>query len=86
MFVYPSECDRTKERMVEILEDRSLSFMFPLLRVQSDLWRQIRSDPNPANIYKWIKENVDSNLQSDPGFIEILVTKYVADALSAISG
>lgn len=74
------ECDRTKERMVEILEDRSLSFMFPLLRVQSDLWRQIRSDPNPANIYKWIKENVDSNLQSDPGFIEILVTnvlKYI---------
>ncbi len=69
-----SEYDRSKDRMVEILEDRNLSFMFPLLRVQADLWRQIRADPNAVNFYKWIKENVMTHLQTDPGFINTLVT------------
>ena len=71
--------------MVEILEDRKLSFMFPLLRVQADLWRQIRVDPNPGNFYKWIKENVDGELQVDAGFINILVTMYVVHFINFIN-
>ena len=70
-----AESDRSKERMMEILEDRGLSFMFPLLRVQSDLWKQIRNDPSPNNIYKWIKENVKEDLQNNPRFIIILISK-----------
>ncbi len=72
-----TECDRNKgkERLMDILEDRGLSFMFPLLRVQADLWKQIRAEPNPANTYKWIKDTVDINLHTNPGFINILVTK-----------
>uniref|UniRef100_A0A182J7M1 Eukaryotic translation initiation factor 4 gamma 2 n=1 Tax=Anopheles atroparvus TaxID=41427 RepID=A0A182J7M1_ANOAO len=75
------ECDRTKERMAEILEDRNLSFLYPLLRVQAELWKQIQSDANPQHFYKWIKENVEATCYTDPGFITAVMTvllKYIS--------
>lgn len=68
------ECDRTKDRMAEILEDRNLSFLYPLLRVQAELWKQIQADSNPQQFYKWIKENVEANCYTDPGFITAVMT------------
>ncbi|XP_043066155.2 eukaryotic translation initiation factor 4 gamma 2, partial [Drosophila bipectinata] len=74
------EADRTKERLAEILEDRQLSFLYPLLKVQSEMLKQLQSDPNPNNFYKWIKANVENKYYKDPGFIQALMTvvvKYV---------
>ncbi|XP_064601391.1 eukaryotic translation initiation factor 4 gamma 2-like [Liolophura sinensis] len=74
------ESERNKERMMEILEDRSLTFLFPLLRVQADLVKQIQADPNAASIYKWIKERVDTSLLYTPNFVNILTSsllKYI---------
>lgn len=68
------ECDRTKERLAEILDDRKLSFLQPLLRIESELWRQIKEDPQPQTFYKWIKDNVDAARYTDPGFITALMT------------
>uniref|UniRef100_U5EPX1 Eukaryotic translation initiation factor 4 gamma 2 n=1 Tax=Corethrella appendiculata TaxID=1370023 RepID=U5EPX1_9DIPT len=81
------ECDRTKDRMAEILDDRSLSFLYPLLRVQAELWKQIQFDSNPQHIYKWIKENVDSSCYTDPGFITAIMTvllKFITHESSKI--
>jgi len=72
------ELDQSKERLLEILEDRDLSFMFPLLRIQSELTRQIAAEPNAASAFKWVKERVDKSLHLDPGFIQTLVTCVVA--------
>uniref|UniRef100_A0A336MW34 Eukaryotic translation initiation factor 4 gamma 2 n=1 Tax=Culicoides sonorensis TaxID=179676 RepID=A0A336MW34_CULSO len=71
------EVDRTKDRMAEILEDRNLSFLYPLLRVQAELWKQITTDPNPQAFYKFIKESIESGLYSDPGFITAMMTVVV---------
>lgn len=71
------EVDRTKDRMAEILEDRSLSFLYPLLRVQAELWKQITTDPNPQAFYKFIKESIESSLYTDPGFITAMMTVVV---------
>jgi len=74
------ECEREKERLMGILEDRGLSFLFPLLRIQTELTRQLAADPNPNVIYKWIKDNVDADLLTDHGFIRTLfsvVVKYI---------
>lgn len=71
------EVDRSKERMMEILEERGLSFMFPLLRVQSELWRQIQVDPSATAIFKWIKEKVSDDLHHTSGFINILTTSLL---------
>lgn len=62
---------------MEILEDRGLSFMFPLLRVQADLCKQMRADPSPTNIFRWIRDSVKEELQRDARFINILITKCV---------
>lgn len=77
IFVFISEGDRTKERLADILEDRGLSFLFPLLRIQADLWKQLQTDPSPTSLYRWIKENVDSSQHIVPGFVSALVSWYV---------
>lgn len=74
------EADRTKDRMAEILEDRNLSFLYPLLKLQGELQKQIQTDPNPQSLYKWIKDNVEPVCFNDPGFITALmnvILKYV---------
>lgn len=74
------ENDRTKERLSEILEERDLTFLYPLLRIQGELAKQLQADPNPQQFYKWIKENLDPVNYTDPGFINALVTvllKYI---------
>ncbi|XP_058837683.1 eukaryotic translation initiation factor 4 gamma 2 [Topomyia yanbarensis] len=79
------ESDRTKDRMAEILEDRNLSFLYPLLRVQAELWKQIQADSNPQQFYKWIKENVETSCYTDPGFITAVMTvllKYITQESS----
>ena len=75
------ELDRTKDRLGQILDDRGLGFLCPLLRIQSDLWKQIQADSTPAQFYKWIKENVDPSCYTMPGFISALfavLLKYIA--------
>lgn len=82
------ECDRTKDRLAEILDDRKLSFLQPLLRIESELWRQIKEDPQPTSFYKWIKDNVNPVRYSDPGFITALISvllKYITQVSSRFS-
>jgi len=69
-----AELDNSRDRMMEILEDRGLGFLFPLLRVQTELWKQLVADANPTSFYKWIRDNVDDTLYTDPAFITTLVT------------
>lgn len=74
------EAEKTKERLGEILEDRDLTFLYPLLRIQGDMWKQLETDPAPNSLYKWIKEKLDPSHHSDPGFINALISvllKYI---------
>ncbi|XP_063980145.1 eukaryotic translation initiation factor 4 gamma 2 isoform X1 [Diachasmimorpha longicaudata] len=83
------EAEKTKERLGEILEDRELTFLYPLLRIQGDMWRQLESDPSPQAFYKWIKDKLDPAHHSDPGFINALMTvllKYITQETTLASG
>ncbi|XP_033646152.1 eukaryotic translation initiation factor 4 gamma 2-like [Asterias rubens] len=89
MMLMLPEIDQRKERMMDILEDKGLSFLFPLLRVQSDIWKQITTDPNPASLYKWIRDNIPAKLHTDKGFINALATsiiKFVTSQTTLASG
>ena len=70
------ECDRNKERLCEVLKDRQLSFLQPLLRIESELQKLVTSaagqELTPAALYRWIKDNVDTKLQQNNNFIVIL--------------
>ncbi|KAL7302999.1 hypothetical protein TKK_0004224 [Trichogramma kaykai] len=74
------EAEKTKERLGEILEDRDLTFLYPLLRIQGDMGRQLEADPSPTTFYKWIKEKLEPSHHSDPAFINALIAvllKYI---------
>lgn len=74
------EAEKTKERLGKILEDRELTFLYPLLRIQREMWKQLEADPSPNALYKWIKEKLDPSHHSDPSFINALITvllKYI---------
>lgn len=40
------EIDQNKDRMLEILEGKGLSFLFPLLKLEKELLKQIKLDPS----------------------------------------
>uniref|UniRef100_A0A670HTW5 Eukaryotic translation initiation factor 4 gamma 2 n=1 Tax=Podarcis muralis TaxID=64176 RepID=A0A670HTW5_PODMU len=71
------EIDQNKDRMLEILEGKGLSFLFPLLKLEKELLKQIKLDPSPQTIYKWIKDNISPKLHVDKGFVNILMTSFL---------
>ena len=74
------EVDRTKERLAIALKDRCLGFLDPMLTIEPDLWEQMKSDPSPAIVYRWIKDNVDQTIQVSPTFAHVLIAcllKYI---------
>uniref|UniRef100_A0A3Q3R9J6 Eukaryotic translation initiation factor 4 gamma 2 n=2 Tax=Monopterus albus TaxID=43700 RepID=A0A3Q3R9J6_MONAL len=71
------EIDQNKDRMLEILEGKGLSFLFPLMKLEKELLKQIRVDPSPQSIYKWIKDNISPKLHTDKGFVNILMTSLL---------
>ncbi|KAM4630967.1 eukaryotic translation initiation factor 4 gamma 2a, partial [Polymixia lowei] len=80
------EIDQNKDRMLEILEGKGLSFLFPLMKLEKMLLKQIKTDPSPQSIYKWIKDNISPKLHTDKGFVNILMTsflQYIAHEINA---
>ncbi|XP_029438948.1 eukaryotic translation initiation factor 4 gamma 2, partial [Rhinatrema bivittatum] len=71
------EIDHNKDRMLEILEGKGLSFLFPLMKLEKELLKQIILDPAPQTIYKWIKDNISPKLHVDKGFVNILMTSFL---------
>lgn len=72
-----TEIDQNKDRMLEILEGKGLSFLFPLMKLEKELLKQIKADPAPQTIYKWIKDNISLKLHTDKGFVNILMTRWL---------
>uniref|UniRef100_A0A667ZM49 Eukaryotic translation initiation factor 4 gamma 2 n=1 Tax=Myripristis murdjan TaxID=586833 RepID=A0A667ZM49_9TELE len=87
--VLPSGINQNKDRMLEILEGKGLSFLFPLLKLEKELLKQIKADPSPQSIYKWIKDNISPKLHTDKGFVNILMTsflQYISQELCVAEG
>lgn len=81
------ENDRTKERLAQILEEKRLTFLCPMLLLEADLGKQLAADPNPQQFYKWIKENLETIDFNDPGFITALMTvllKYITQVCTTL--
>jgi len=77
------EADRNKEQLSNILRDRGLSFLYTLLRIESELVRLMATpDLTAKTLYNWIKDNVDTQLQKSTGFVNVLfaaVSRHVLD-------
>ncbi len=74
------EGDRNKERLIQILEDRELSFVYPMLRIESTLFEKIQSNLSCVDLKEWIEANVDVDIRMSIGFIQSLVSCIVKNA------
>lgn len=68
--------------MLEVLDGRGLGFLFPLMKLEKELLNQLKKDSSPQGIYKWIRDNISLKLHTDPGFVNILITRYRRWSLS----
>ncbi|KAI5698060.1 hypothetical protein M8J75_001128 [Diaphorina citri] len=75
--VIPDKADKTKEKLSILLEEKNLIFLFPLLKIQSELWKHIKAENNPGNFYKWLKDYLEPQYSCDAGFVNALVTVIV---------
>lgn len=75
--VIPDKVDKTKETLSTLLEENNLIFLFPLLKIQSELWKHIKAENNPVNFYKWLKDYLEPQYSCDAGFVNALVTVIV---------
>ena len=67
--------DRSKDRLIQLLEDRELSFVYPMLKIESTLFEKIHSAQlsNPE-LKEWIEANVSGDILNSVDFIQSLVT------------
>uniref|UniRef100_A0A1B0A7K9 Uncharacterized protein n=1 Tax=Glossina pallidipes TaxID=7398 RepID=A0A1B0A7K9_GLOPL len=54
------EVDLNKTRLSEVLDGRFPTFLYPLLKVQAEMSKQLTNDPTPSIFFKWIKANSDA--------------------------
>ncbi|XP_037090642.1 eukaryotic translation initiation factor 4 gamma 2-like [Pollicipes pollicipes] len=69
--------ERTKERLAEVLDERQLAFLCPLLPLPAQLVRQLAADPSEAAFYKWIRANVPAALHQERDFVGALFSSVI---------
>lgn len=72
--------DKNKERLVQILEDRELEFVYPMLKIESLIFEKIQSNLSNKELNEWIDITVSSDIRSSNDFIQSLVTCIVKNA------
>lgn len=73
--------ERNKERLIQILEDRELSFVYPMLKIESILFENIFIENFDSNkLRQWILDNVESGIRNSSDFIQSLITCIVKNA------
>ena len=65
--------DRTKDRLIQILEDRELAFVYPMLKIEASLFDKIHSSLSNDELRLWIEENVPPDTRASNDFIQSLV-------------
>lgn len=58
----------------QVLEEKDLAFLYPLLRIQAELSRQLQTESNPQTFYRWIRDHLDPASLAEPGFVSALMT------------
>ena len=78
----PLNDDRSKERLVQVLEDRELLFVQPMLKLESALFEKIFVEGvEEAELKKWLDSHVSgSGVRGSSAFVHSLVTCVVRSA------
>merc|ERR1712107_978670 len=72
----PSD-SRTEELLGNLLEEKKLLFLVPLLAIKSELWRQLETNPSLEAYLAWIQANVHPEHHTDPAFVYALMSNLL---------
>lgn len=75
--------DRTKERLIQVLEDRELAFLNPMLKIESALLTKVQAGVSADELREWIGSVVGEELTLTSAFVHSLVTCVVKNACEA---
>lgn len=64
---------RSEEQLGQLLEQRELSFLLPLLAIKADMWKQLESVREPEAFMSWINNTVQDKHRKEPAFIAALI-------------
>ncbi|BES99208.1 Eukaryotic translation initiation factor 4 gamma [Nesidiocoris tenuis] len=81
-----SDRERTKTRLNEVLEERQLVFLEPLLVLERELWSALEREPTAQSLYRCAKESISSEHHTSPAFITALMTvtlRYITQEANA---
>eukprot|EP00118_Oscarella_pearsei_P024992 m.307268 g.307268 ORF g.307268 m.307268 type:complete len:641 (+) comp42091_c0_seq1:607-2529(+) len=59
---------QAREKLIEILEEKDLIFLYPLLQIQSQLTKLVRQSKQPDDVVTWINDNVDAAVRESADF------------------
>jgi translation initiation factor 4G len=59
---------------VQILEDRELEFVYPMLKIESLIFEKIQSNLSANELNEWIEKTVSPDIRNSNDFIQSLVT------------
>ncbi|KAF6200098.1 hypothetical protein GE061_006399 [Apolygus lucorum] len=81
-----SDSERTKTRLNEVLEERQLVFLEPLLVLERELWSALEREPTAQSLYRCAKESISAEHHTSPAFITALMTvtlRYITQEANA---
>jgi len=68
---------RTEELLGDLLEQRQLSFLLPLLAIKADMWKQLEAVRDPGAFMSWINKTVQQDHRKEPAFISALIASIM---------
>ena len=68
---------RTESGLGVLLEEMKLSFLVPLLTINTEIWKQLETNPGPDELLAWIKTKVPAEHHTDPVFVFALMTNIL---------
>ena len=78
---------RTESGLGVLLEEMKLSFLVPLLTINTEIWKQLETNPGPEEFLAWIKTKVPAEHHSDPAFVFALmgnILKFITEKTKSV--
>lgn len=67
------ESSRSKINLLEELEKVELQYIAPFVAMESGMTSQLNLNSNPTHLYRWLRDNVTSDLHKKTQFIDVLL-------------
>lgn len=73
LLVMMPESSRSKSGLLEALSEAELQFLEPFLGMEAGMTSELKANPNPTILYRWLRDNVAAELHTERRFVHVLL-------------